>query len=158
MRPYTTYSERIQHQTFVWNSSNGDNHTRNTPERSTRYLHLRTKRCRTWSWKINRHCKFCKSVSVWAIRSTRRASAKIFRTLSQKYRNFLGIWLRSEFVQIQLHQQALIAANNWLLKNIRCYADQHRTDTSKLSPWSVRKMLNRIRMTQWTLGCFNLMT
>ena len=41
------------------------------------------------------------SVSVWAIRSTRSASAKIFRTLSQKYRNFLGIWLRSEFVQIQ---------------------------------------------------------
>ena len=28
MRPYAIYSERIQHQPFVWNISNEDNHTR----------------------------------------------------------------------------------------------------------------------------------
>ena len=32
--------------------------------RSTRYLLLRTQRHRTWSWKINSHCRFFKWASV----------------------------------------------------------------------------------------------
>ena len=84
--------------------------------RSTRYLLLRSKRRRTWSWKINSHCRFFKSASVWAIRATQCASAKIFGTLNQKHRDFLSIRLGSEFVQMQnIISKRLHAEDNWIL-------------------------------------------